>query len=139
MVYSPRIDELIKPVFNAYTSRADVKIKFITGKEAPPMAWTKAEGANIPAGLLLTVDTGDFRQVEQMGSLQPFRSATIRRNIPSQYHPSTDNQTGLLLHVRTIVYFTEWVEPEELSTYEALVNEQWESRLCLRTAKRVHD
>lgn len=54
VVYSSRIDELIKPVFDAYTSKTGVKVKFITDKEAPLMARIKAEGANTPADLLLT-------------------------------------------------------------------------------------
>lgn len=85
VVYSSRIDELIKPVFDAYTSKTGVKVKFITDKEAPLMARIKAEGANTPADLLLTVDAGNLWQAEQMGLLQPFKSATIERNIPSQY------------------------------------------------------
>ena len=32
VVYSSRIDELIKPVFDAYTAKTGVKIKFITDK-----------------------------------------------------------------------------------------------------------
>ena len=35
VVYSARIDELIKPVFDAYTAKTGVPIKFITDKEAP--------------------------------------------------------------------------------------------------------
>ncbi|MGV8375097.1 iron ABC transporter substrate-binding protein, partial [Pseudomonas aeruginosa] len=70
VVYSTRIDELIKPVFDAYTSKTGVKVKFITDKEAPLMARIKAEGANTPADLLLTVDAGNLWQAEQMGLLQ---------------------------------------------------------------------
>lgn len=46
VVYSSRIDELIKPVFDAYTAKTGVKIKFITDKEAPLMQRIKAEGEN---------------------------------------------------------------------------------------------
>ena len=38
VVYSLRIDELIKPVFDAYTAKTGTKVKFITDKEAPLMA-----------------------------------------------------------------------------------------------------
>ena len=34
VVYSSRIDELIKPVFDAYTAKTGVQVKFITDKEA---------------------------------------------------------------------------------------------------------
>ena len=134
VVYSSRIDELIKPVFDAYTAKTGVKVKFITDKEAPLMQRIKAEGDNGVADLLLTVDAGNLWQAEQMGILQPIKSATIDQNIPPQYRASSHDWTGLSLRARTIVYSSERVKPAELSTYEALADKQWEGRLCLRTA-----
>ncbi|WP_370600514.1 extracellular solute-binding protein [Pseudomonas nitroreducens] len=139
VVYSSRIDELIKPVFDAYTEKTGVKIKFITDKEAPLMARIKAEGANTPADLLLTVDAGNLWQAEKMGILQPFDSPTLDANIPPQYRSGTDSWTGLSLRARTIAYSTQRVKPDELSTYEALAGKQWDGRLCLRTAKKVYN
>lgn len=139
VVYSSRIDELIKPVFDAYTKQTGVKVKFITDKEAPLMQRIKAEGENATADLLLTVDAGNLWQAEQMGILQPIKSAVIDANIPSQYRSSTHQWTGLSLRARTVAYSTERVKPEELTTYEALADKQWEGRLCLRTAKKVYN
>ena len=139
VVYSSRIDELIKPVFDAYTAKTGVKIKFITDKEAPLMQRIKAEGENGVADLLLTVDAGNLWQAEQMGILQPIKSDIIDKNIPAQYRASSHDWTGLSLRARTIVYSTERVKPSELSTYEALADKQWEGRLCLRTAKKVYN
>ncbi|UVJ44233.1 extracellular solute-binding protein [Pseudomonas sp. LS1212] len=139
VVYSSRIDELIKPVFDAYTAKTGVKVKFITDKEAPLMQRIKAEGENATADLLLTVDAGNLWQAEQMGILQPIKSPVIDANIPPQYRASSGDWTGLSLRARTIAYSTERVKPEELSTYEALADKQWEGRLCLRTAKKVYN
>lgn len=139
VVYSSRIDELIKPVFDAYTAETGVKVKFITDKEAPLMQRIKAEGEHGVADLLLTVDAGNLWQAEQMGILQPIRSEIIERNIPPQYRASSHDWTGLSLRARTIIYSTERVKPAELSTYEALADKQWEGRLCLRTAKKVYN
>lgn len=139
VVYSSRIDELIKPVFDAYTEQTGVAVKFITDKEAPLMARLKAEGENTPADLLLTVDAGNLWQAEQMGILQPLDSDVVKDNIPAQYRSSNNAWTGLTLRARTIVYSTERVDPAELSTYEALADEQWEGRLCLRTSKKVYN
>ncbi|MCQ4278377.1 extracellular solute-binding protein [Pseudomonas stutzeri] len=139
VVYSSRIDELIKPVFDAYTAKTGVNVKFITDKEAPLMARIKAEGENTPADLLLTVDGGNLWQAEQMGILQPMNSAVVNENIPSQYRSSTDGWTGLSLRARTIVYSPERVEEGELTTYEALADKNWDGRLCLRTSKKVYN
>lgn len=139
VVYSSRIDELIKPVFDAYTAETGIKVKFITDKEAPLMQRIKAEGEHGVADLLLTVDAGNLWQAEQMGILQPIRSEIIERNIPPQYRASSHDWTGLSLRARTIIYSTERVKPAELSTYEALADKKWEGRLCLRTAKKVYN
>jgi iron(III) transport system substrate-binding protein len=139
VVYSSRIDELIKPVFDAYTSKTGVQVKFITDKEAPLMQRIKAEGENATADLLLTVDAGNLWQAEQMGILQPFTSKIIDTNIPLQYRSSAHQWTGLSLRARTIAYSTDRVKPADLSTYEALADKQWEGRLCLRTAKKVYN
>ncbi|MGL4317861.1 MAG: extracellular solute-binding protein [Pseudomonas sp.] len=139
VVYSSRIDELIKPVFDAYTAKTGVNIKFITDKEAPLMQRIKAEGDNGVADLLITVDAGNLWQAEQMGILQPFTSPTIDANIPPQYRSSAHAWTGLSLRARTIVYSTDRVQPGELSTYEALADSNWEGRLCLRTSKKVYN
>lgn len=50
VVYSSRIDELIKPVFDKYTEETGVKVKFITDKEAPLMARLKPK---VPILLLI--------------------------------------------------------------------------------------
>ena len=139
VVYSSRIDELIKPVFDAYTAETGVPITFITDKEAPLMQRIKAEGQNGVADLLLTVDAGNLWQAEQMGILQPIESPVIEQNIPAQYRAASHAWTGLSLRARTIIYSTDRVKPEQLSTYEALADKQWEGRLCLRTAKKVYN
>ena len=139
VVYSSRIDELIKPVFDQYTAKTGVKVKFITDKEAPLLARLKAEGENTPADLLITVDAGNLWQAEQEGVLKPLQSKVIEANIPSQYRSSTGAWTGLSLRARTIVYSTERVKPAELSTYEALADKNWEGRLCLRSSKKVYN
>ncbi len=139
VVYSSRIDELIKPVFDKYTEKTGVNIKFITDKEAPLMARLKAEGGNTPADILITVDAGNLWQAEQMDILQPLNSDVIKENIPAQYRSSGDKWTGLSLRARTIAYSTERVTPDELSTYEALADKNWEGRLCLRTSKKVYN
>ncbi|MNE10697.1 putative binding protein component of ABC iron transporter precursor [compost metagenome] len=88
---------------------------------------------------MLTVDAGNLWQAEQMGILQPIKSAVIDANIPPQYRASSHEWTGLSLRARTIAYSTDRVKPEELSTYEALADKNWEGRVCLRTAKKVYN
>ncbi|MEL0168504.1 MAG: extracellular solute-binding protein [Pseudomonadaceae bacterium] len=139
VVYSARQDHLIKPVFDLYTEKTGTTFQFITDSEAPLLARLKAEGANTPADLLITVDAGNLWQAEQQGVLRPVESDVINANIPAKYRSAEGYWTGLSLRARTIAYSTERVDPAELSTYEALADEAWAGRLCLRTAKKVYN
>ena len=71
VVYSARNEQLIKPLFDAYTKDTGVAVKFITDKEGPLMARLKAEGKNTPADVLLTVDAGNLWQASEEGLLRP--------------------------------------------------------------------
>ena len=74
VVYSARNEQLIKPLFDAYTRDTGVQIKFITDKEGPLMARLQAEGKNTPADVLLTVDAGNLWQASNEGLLRPIQS-----------------------------------------------------------------
>lgn len=139
VVYSSRQEHLIKPVFELYTQKTGVKISYITDGEAPLMARMSAEGANTPADLFITVDAGNLWQAEEMGLLRAVKSDVISNNIPSQYRAESGQWTGLSLRARTIAYSTERVDPSELTTYEALADENWKGRMCLRTSKKVYN
>lgn len=139
VVYSARQDHLIQPVFDLYTKETGVKINFITDKEAPLLARLQAEGKNTPADMLITVDAGNLWQAEQQGVLREVKSDVIEENIPAQYRAESGKWVGLSLRARTIVYSTERVDPAELSTYEALADDSWKGRVCLRTSKKVYN
>ena len=139
VVYSARNEQLIKPLFDAYTRDTGVQIKFITDKEGPLMARLKAEGKNTPADVLLTVDAGNLWQASEEGLLRPIQSKTLRANVPAHLRDPDNEWFGLSVRARTIVYNPAKVRPAELSTYEDLANPKWKGRLCLRTSKKVYN
>lgn len=139
VVYSARNEQLIKPLFDAYTRDTGVQIKFITDKEGPLMARLKAEGRNTPAGVLLTVDAGNLWQAAEEGLLRRIQSKTLQANVPAHLRDPNNEWFGLSVRARTLVYNTNMVKPADLSTYEDLANPKWKGRLCLRTSKKVYN
>ena len=139
VVYSARNEQLIKPLFDAYTKETGVAVKFITDKEGPLMARLKAEGANTPADMLMTVDAGNLWQASEEGLLRPVKSRTLEANIPNHLQDPDNEWFGLSVRARTIVYNKNAVKPGELTTYEDLANPKWKGRLCLRTSKKVYN
>lgn len=139
VVYSERIEGLIKPLFDAYTRETGVEINFITDQAGPLIERLKAEGAGTPADLLLTVDAGSLWQAAQAGVLAPVESDVLDANIPAHLRDPDHRWFGLSVRARTIVYSTERVSPAELTTYEDLASPKWRGRLCLRTSKKVYN
>lgn len=139
VVYSARKAHLIKPVFERYTKETGVNIKFITDKAPVLLQRIKAEGDNTPADLLMTVDAGNLWHAANEGVLAPVTSEILSTHIPSHLRDPRNMWFGLSLRARTLVYSTERVKPEELTSYEDLATPQWQGRLVLRTSKKVYN
>lgn len=139
VVYSARNEQLIKPLFDAYTKETGVRVKFITDKEGPLLERLKAEGEQTPADVLITVDAGNLWMAAQEGLLKPVNSKILQENIPAHLRDPENRWFGLSVRARTIVYNTKKVKPSDLSTYEDLGDPKWKKRLCLRTSKKVYN
>ena len=139
VVYTARKEHLVKPLFDAYTEKTGVKIKYITDKAAPLLARLQAEGKNSPADMLITVDAGNLWQAAEKGVLAPVKSEILEKNIPSHLRDPEGRWFGLSVRARTIVYATDRVKESELSSYESLADKAWKGRLCLRTSKKVYN
>lgn len=139
VVYSARIEQLIKPMFDAFTEQTDIQVKYTTDKEGALLARLQAEGKNTPADMLITADAGNLWAAAQAGLLRPVDSQILKSNIPEHLRDPNNEWFGLSIRARTIVYNTDKVDPEELSTYEDLADPKWKNRLCLRTSKKVYN
>jgi iron(III) transport system substrate-binding protein len=139
IVYSARNEHLIKPLFDAYSEKTGVKIRYITDKAGPLLARLKAEGANTPADILMTVDAGNLWQAANQGVLAPVESKFLEQNVPAHLQDPDNRWFGLSVRARTIVYSTVRVKEGELSSYEDLAASKWKGRLCLRTSKKVYN
>lgn len=139
VVYSARNEQLIKPLFDAYTRETGVQVKFITDKEGALMTRLKAEAHNTPADMLLTVDAGNLWQASEEGLLRKVNSKVLASNIPAHLRDPDNEWFGLSVRARTLVYNTSRVKPGDLSTYEGLAHPDWKGRLCLRSSKKVYN
>ncbi|MBA4141705.1 MAG: extracellular solute-binding protein [Nitrosospira sp.] len=139
VVYSARIEQLIKPMFEAFTKDTGITVKFVTDKEGALLARLKAEGKNTPADMLITADAGNLWEAARERLLKPVESNTLLSNIPPYLRDPGNQWFGLSVRARTIIFNPKKVRPSELSTYEALAGPKWKERLCLRTSKKVYN
>lgn len=138
-VYSSRIENLIKPLFERFTAETGIPVRYIIDKEGPLMARLKAEGRNTRADMLMTVDAGNLWQATEQGLLAETQSPVLNENIPEHLRDPKGRWYGLSVRARTIVYSPERVKPEQLSSYAELADPRWKGRLCLRTSKKVYN
>ena len=138
-VYSARNEQLIKPLFDAYTAETGVEVRFVTDKEGALLARLQAEGSNTPADLLITVDAGNLWQAAQQGALKPVQSRVLDANIPPHLRDPKGEWYGLSVRARTIFYSKARVDAQSLSSYEDLADPKWKGKLCLRTSKKVYN
>ncbi|MBI2999069.1 MAG: extracellular solute-binding protein [Deltaproteobacteria bacterium] len=138
VVYSARIEALIKPMFDAFTQKTGVKVKYFTASEKELFERLKAEGSRTPADLLMTVDAGNLWIAEQAELLRGLNSTVIEKNIPAHLRAKDNSWVGLSVRARPIMYSTERVKRSEPSTYEALSDPKWRGRLCFRTSRQVY-
>lgn len=138
-VYSARNEQLIKPLFDAYTKETGTQIQVLTDKEGPLLERLKAESSKTPADVLITVDAGNLWHASRLGLLRPIKSSVLNARIPANLRDPKGEWYGLSVRARTIIFNKKFVNPNRLSTYESLADPEWKGKLCLRTSKKVYN
>ncbi len=139
VVYSARNEQLIKPLFDAYTKETGIAVKFLTDKEGALMQRLKSEGVNTQADMLITVDAGNLWEAAREGVLKPVQSKVLEDNVPAHLRDPGNQWYGLSVRSRTLFYNTQKLKPSDLDSYEDLADPKWKGRLCMRTSKKVYN
>lgn len=135
-VYSLRQPFLIEPLLKAFTEKTGIKTNVVFAKEGV-VERMKAEGANSPADVILTVDIGRLNDAVEAGVVQPVKSAEIEKNIPASFRDAEGRWFALTQRARLIYTSKERVKPGEITSYEQLADPKWKGRICTRSGK--HD
>src|SRR5215467_12005522 len=77
-VYTYRESKLIQPLFDAFSRDTGIKVNVVSASSGLEQR-IKAEGANSPADVLLTVDIGRIEDAVRAGITQPIKSDAIPR------------------------------------------------------------
>ncbi len=138
-VYSARNEQLIEPIFKAFSQETGIAVRFTTDKDGALIERLKAEGENTPADVLITVDAGNLWLAKEMGVVQPVVSSTLTSKIPEHLRDSQGYWFGMSMRARAVMRHVSKVSANEISRYEDLADPKWKGRLCLRTAKNVYN
>lgn len=138
-VYSSRQEALIKPLLDKFTEQTGIAVNLVSGSDDALITRLQQEGARSPADLLITVDAGRLYRAAEAGVLQPIDSEKVNAAVPAYLRDANDLWTGLTMRARPIFYVKEHVNPADLSTYEALSDDQWKGRICIRSSSNIYN
>lgn len=138
-VYSARKAELIAPLLEQFSEKTGITVNLITGKDDALLKRLEVEGKGSPADVLITVDAGRLYRAKTAGLLQALDNKTLNNAIPESFRDSDNQWFGISLRARPIFYVKDKVDPSELSSYEALSNDKWKGRICIRSSSNIYN
>ncbi|KAA0074039.1 Fe(3+) ABC transporter substrate-binding protein [Tardiphaga sp. P9-11] len=136
-VYTYRETKLVAPIFEAFTKDTGVKVNVISASSGLEQRM-KAEGANSPADVLLTVDIGRIDEAVQAGVTQPMKSEVIEKVVPAQYRDPDGHWAGISMRAR-VVYASKDRVKQDAITYEELADPKWKGKICIRSGQHIYN
>ncbi|HET9043260.1 MAG TPA: ABC transporter substrate-binding protein, partial [Burkholderiales bacterium] len=124
-IYSSRHYQTDEALYANFTKQTGTKINRIEASDDAIIERIRNEGAKSPADVLITVDAGRLWRAEQLGLLQPVKSALLDRRIPANFREPSGQWFGFSLRARVIAYDKSRVKPGEIATYEDLADQRW--------------
>lgn len=138
-LYSARQEALIKPLLDRFMEDTGIEVNLVTGSADALIKRLEVEGENTPADMLITVDAGRLHRAKEAGLFRAVESGRLEERVPAHLRDDDNQWFGLSQRARVIAYSTERVDPEELSTYEALADDKWRDRICIRSSDNIYN
>jgi iron(III) transport system substrate-binding protein len=138
-VYSSRHYQTDEALYGNFTKQTGIKINRIDASDDAIIERIRNEGAKSPADVLITVDAGRLWRAEQLGLLQPVKSAVLDARIPASFREPGGQWYGFSLRARVIAYDKAKVKPGDIASYEDLANPKWKGKLCTRSSAHVYN
>ena len=138
-VYSHRHYEIDKQLFAEFTEKTGIKVNVVNADSDELIQRLKTEGELSPADLLITADVARLVRAQNEGLLQAIDNQTLKERIPAYLRSPNDYWFGMTKRARVIVYNTERVDPDHLSTYEELTSEKWRNKIAIRSSANIYN
>lgn len=138
-VYSARKEALILPLLKKFEAETGIGFNLVTAKADALLKRLESEGRSTPADLFITTDAGRLQRAKEAGVLQPIESSVLTSRIPENLRDRENYWFGLSQRARVIFYAKSRVNAAELSTYEALADDKWKQRICVRSSGNIYN
>ena len=137
-LYSARHYSTDEALYSNFTKATGIKINRIDGGEDALLTRIKAEGANSPADVFLTVDAGRLWIADQEGVFAPIESKVLNERIPAAYRLASNTWFGFSTRARVILVDKLKIATGDITSYEDLANPKWKGQICTRSGSHVY-
>ncbi|MGH7823666.1 MAG: Fe(3+) ABC transporter substrate-binding protein [Candidatus Binatia bacterium] len=138
-LYTARHYATDEAFYTGFTKATGIKVNRIEGGEDALFERIKAEGANSPADVFLTVDVARLWRAEQAGIFAPVKSAMLNKRIPAHYRDDDNKWFGFSARARILAYAKNKIKGGELARYEDLASPKWKGEICTRTSSHPYN
>jgi len=135
-LYTTREPGLIQPLLDAFTQSTAVQVDSVFIKDGL-IERVKAEGANSPADILMTVDFGNLIDLVEAELTQPIHSHALEEAIPEQLRGDDDQWFALSMRAR-VLYAKKDLALDHFH-YEDLADPQWKGKVCIRAGQHPYN
>jgi iron(III) transport system substrate-binding protein len=138
-LYSSRHYSTDQMLYDDFSRQTGIRINRIEADADPLIERMRAEGANSPADLFISVDAGRIERARVAGLLQPVSSPVLEAAVPAHLRDPQGHWFGLSKRARVIVFAKGRGAPEEAPTYEALAGPKLKGRVAIRSSTNVYN
>jgi iron(III) transport system substrate-binding protein len=138
-VYNARHYGTDQQLWDGFKAATGITVNAIQGTHDQLIERMRAEGANSPADVFITVDAGRLALAANQGLLQPATSPAIEAAIPAHLRHPEGLWHGLAMRARVLIYAKDRMDPAQLSTYEALAEPRFKGKVLVRSSTNVYN
>ncbi|MFC4713600.1 Fe(3+) ABC transporter substrate-binding protein [Planococcus dechangensis] len=138
-LYTARHYDVDDQLYKQFEEETGIKVNLIKGEADELLERIKREGDGTQADLFLTADAGRLDRAKQDDILQSVSSDVLDEQVPANFQDEDQMWYGLTKRARVILYDKESVDPSELSTYEALTEDEWKGRVLIRSSENIYN
>jgi iron(III) transport system substrate-binding protein len=137
-LYSSRHYDTDERLYTQFEEQTGIKINRIEDKADALIERMKAEGANSPADILLTVDAGRLWRADNAGLLQSVQSDVLDSRIPGWLRHPDGKWYGFSQRIRILFYDKNKVSPADIQTYASLADPKMKGMVCTRSSGNIY-
>jgi iron(III) transport system substrate-binding protein len=137
-IYSSRHYDSDRDLWESFSRSSGIRVRVIEAQVDQLIERIRAEGANSPADVLVTVDIGRLARAKEIGLLQPFRSETLRSRIARHLRDEDDQWFGFTMRARVVMFDRAHGLPAGLARYEDLAKPEFRAQVLTRSSGNIY-